>query len=256
VKSGNSTSTFGKGIFRTTRWSLILNSVDVQGPESRSALSELCKLYWYPLYAFARRSGYDASDAEDLTQSFFLHLLEKEAFNRVEREKGRFRSFLLVSFKNHMSVLRHKGLAAKRGGGCQVVSLDEEEAEHRYRLEPVDDLTPEKVFEARWATTLLSRVTSRLRDEYVVQGKAQAFDRLKLYLVKTDFEDVNSYRRVADELGLSVGGVKTVIFRLRKHFTALLREEVAQTLADPAEVDSELHSLCEALLAANNRVSE
>jgi DNA-directed RNA polymerase specialized sigma24 family protein len=158
--------------------------------------------------------------------------------------------------ENHISVLRQKGLAAKRGGGCQVVSLDEEDAEHRYRLEPVDDLTPDKVFDARWATTLLSRVTNRLRDEYVVQGKTLAFDRLKLYLVKTDYEDVNSYRRVADELGLSVGGVKTLIFRLRKHFTALLREEVAQTLADPAEVDSELHALCEALLAANNRVSE
>lgn len=256
MKAGTSTSTGGKGVFRTTRWSLILNSIDVQAPESRSALSELCKLYWYPLYAFARRSGYDASDAEDLTQSFFLHLLEKEAFSRVGPEKGRFRSFLLVSFKNHMSVLRHRGRAAKRGGGRQVVSLDEEDAEHRYRLESVDDLTPEKVFEARWATTLLSRVTSHLREEYVTQGRAQAFDRLKLYLVKSDYEDVNSYRRVADELGLSVGGVKTVIFRLRKRFTALLREEVAQTLLDPAEIDSELHALCEALLAADSRLSE
>jgi len=160
VKAGNSSSTGGKGVFQTTRWSLILNSVDVQAPECRTALSELCKLYWYPLYAFARRSGHDAADAEDLTQSFFLHLLEKEALSRVGPEKGRFRSFLLASFKNHMSVSRHRNHAAKRGGGFQVVSLDEEDAEHRYRLEPAAALTPEKIFDARWATTLLSRVTS------------------------------------------------------------------------------------------------
>jgi DNA-directed RNA polymerase specialized sigma24 family protein len=178
-----------------------------------------------------------------LTQSFFLHLLEKEAFWCVGPEKGRFRSFLLVSFKNHISVLRHKGLAAKRGGGCHVISLDEEGAEHRYRLEPVDDLSPEKAFEARWATTLMSRVTSRLREEYVAQGKAEVFDRLKVYLVKVDYEDANSYRSLADELGLDVGGVKTIIFRLRKHFAALLRQEVAQTLADPGEIDLELHAL-------------
>jgi RNA polymerase sigma factor (sigma-70 family) len=250
VKAGNSSSAGGDGVFRTTRWSLILNSVDVQAPKSRAALSELCKLYWYPLYAFARRSGHDAADAEDLTQSFFLHLLEKEAFTRVGPEKGRFRSFLLASFKNHMSVSWRKGRAAKRGGGCEVVSLDEEEAEYRYRVEPAEDLTPEKIFDARWATTLLARVTSRLREEYVKQGKTEIFERLKLYLVKADQEEVSSYRRVADELGLSVAGVKTLIFRLRKRFTAVLREEVAQTLVDPAEVDSELHALCEALLAA------
>jgi DNA-directed RNA polymerase specialized sigma24 family protein len=115
VKAGNSSSTGRKGVFQTTRWSLILNSVDGQAPECRTALSELCKLYWYPLYAFARRSGHDAADAEDLTQSFFLHLLEKEALSRVGPEKGRFRSFLLASFKNHMSVSRHRNRAAKRG---------------------------------------------------------------------------------------------------------------------------------------------
>jgi len=229
-----------------------LNSADVQAPESRAALSELCRLYWYPLYAFARRSGYDASDAEDLTQSFFLHLLEKEAFSRVGPEKGKFRSFLLASFKNHMSVSWYKGRAAKRGGGYQVVSLDTESAEHRYQLEPADDdLPPDRVFDARWATTLLSRVTTRLHEEYVSQGKGQTFGRLKVFLVKADYEDTNSYRQIAEELGLTAGGVKTLVFRLRKQFAAALREEVAQTLADPAEVDSELHALCDALLASS-----
>jgi len=250
VRKGNSSSADGKDLFRTTRWSLILNSVDVQAPESRAALSELCRLYWYPLYAFARRSGHDPSDAEDLTQSFFLHLLEKEAFSRVGREKGKFRAFLLASFKNHMSVSWHKGRAAKRGGGLQVVSLDTEDAEHRYQLEPADDLAPDRVFDARWAATLLSRVTTRLHEEYVRQGKGQTFERLKVFLVKADYEDMNSYRRIAEELGLTAGGVKTLVFRLRKHFAAVLREEVAQTLANPAEVDSELRALCNALLAS------
>jgi RNA polymerase sigma-70 factor (ECF subfamily) len=252
VKTGNSNSTGDEDAFRTTRWSLILNSVDVQAPESRRALSELCRLYWYPLYAFARRSGHEPSDAEDLTQSFFLHLLEKEAFGRVGPEKGKFRSFLLASFKNHISVSWHKGRAAKRGGGCQVVSLETESAEDRHQLEPAeDDLTPDRVFDARWATTLLSRVTTRLQEEYASQGKGQTFERLKVFLVKADYEDMNSYRQIADELGLTPGGVKTLVFRLRKHFAAMLREEVAQTLADPAEVDSELHALCDALLASS-----
>jgi DNA-directed RNA polymerase specialized sigma24 family protein len=149
----------------------------------------------------------------------------------------------------------HRSRAAKRGGGCQVVSLDAEDAEHRYRLEPADDLTPENAFDARWAMTLLSRVTSRLREEYVRQGKGHAFERLKVFLVKADYENTNSYRRIADELGLTVGGVKTLVFRLRKHFTAALREEVAQTLADPADIDSELHALCNALIASRDESS-
>jgi RNA polymerase sigma factor (sigma-70 family) len=247
---GKSSSPGGKGMFRTTRWSLILNSVDVQAPKSRAALSELCQLYWYPLYAFARRSGHDALDAEDLTQSFFLHLLEQEAFSRVGPEKGKFRSFLLASFKNHMSVSWRRGHAAKRGGGCQVVSLDAEDAENRYRLEPADDLTPEKVFDARWATALLSRVTGRLRAEYVRQGKGRTFERLKVFLVAADHENMRSYRQIADELGFTVGGVKTLVFRLRKDFTATLREEVSQTLVDPGDVVSELRELCDALLAS------
>jgi RNA polymerase sigma factor (sigma-70 family) len=252
VKEGNSSGNEG---FRTTRWSLILNSVDVQSPESRAALSELCRLYWYPLYAFARRRGYDAYDAEDLTQSFFLHLLEKEAFSRAGPEKGRFRSFLLASFKNHIFVSRRKDRAAKRGGGYQIVSLDVEVAEQRYLLEPAPNHDAEKMFDARWASTLLSRVTSRLRDKYVEAGKEQIFDRLKVFVVKTGFEDSN-YEQFAQDLGLSAGAVKMLIFRLRRHFTLLLREEVAQTLADPREVDAELHALCEAFLAANERAIE
>jgi RNA polymerase sigma factor (sigma-70 family) len=255
VNTGNPSSIGGKGMFRTTRWSMILSAVDVQGPESRAALSELCNLYWYPVYAFARRSGHNASDAEDLTQSFFLYLLEKEAFKRVGPEKGRFRSFLLAAFKNHISTFLKRGRAAKRGGGCEVVSLDAEDAEHRYRLEPADDLTPEKAFDARWAATILSRVTSRLREEYVRQGKGQTFERLKMFLVKADFDRMNSYQGIAEELGLTVGGVKTMVFRLRKHFTATLRQEVAQTLDDPAEVDSELRALCDALLASRGQSS-
>jgi len=255
VKTGSYSSTGGRGTFRTTRWSLILNSVDVQTPESQEALSELCKLYWYPLYAFARRCGHDALDAEDLTQSFFLHMLEKEAFSRVGPEKGRFRSFLLASFRNYMSVAWRRSRTAKRGGGCVVVPLDAEDAEDRYQLELTDDLTAERIFDAGWARTLLSRVTCRLREEYDRQGKGQTFERLKMFLVKADNEQVNSYRRIADELGLTVGGVKTQVFRLRRHFSAALRQEVVQTLTDPADVDPELHALCNALLASGGESS-
>lgn len=233
---------------------MVLNSVDVQTPESRAALSELCKIYWYPLYAFARRSGHDAVDAEDLTQSFFLHLIEKGALKHVDPDKGRFRSFLLASFKNHMTVLWQKGQAQKRGGGLQVISLDLQDAEQRYRFEPAHDLTADKFFDAQWAATLLSRATNRLHDHYAKAGRRRIFERLKVFLVKVEFQDADSYPKLADELDVTVGGVKTMIFRLRRLFASLLREEVAQTLNDPAEVDGELHALCEALLAANDRV--
>jgi RNA polymerase sigma factor (sigma-70 family) len=253
MKTKKSSPARGKCAFDTTRWNLILNSVDAQAPESRTALSELCKRYWYPVYAFARRSGHDVLDAEDLTQSFFLYLLEKEAFSRVGPEKGKFRSFLLASFKNHMSASRRRAQAMKRGGGCEVVSLDAHDAELRYRHEPVDELTPERIFDARWATTLLSRVTERLREEYVTQGRGRTFERIKMFLVKTDNADINSYRQVAHELGMTAGGVKTLVFRLRKRFTAVLREEVAQTLVNPAEIDSELSALCDALIISGGR---
>ena len=239
-----------KGLFCTTKWSLIARSADIRTPESQTALAELCTLYWYSLYAFARRSGHDVHTAEDLTQGFFLHLLEHKTFDQVNRAKGRFRSFLLASFKHYMSVVWHRNHAAKRGGCEKIVSLDAENAEHRYGLEAVDDLTADKVFEARWAETLLARTTNRLRDDYIKAGKERIFSRLQMFLLHAGSEEENSYQSIAEEFGLTASGAKTLIFRLRKRFAALLREEVANTLMDPADVESELHALCEALLTA------
>jgi len=147
-----------------------------------------------------------------------------------------------------MSVAWHRAHAVKRGGRCQFISLDAESGEQRYRLEPVYDLSAEKVFDARWAETLMARATSRLRDDYVNAGRERIFARLRMFLLEANYEDSNSYRHIAQEFGLSVAGVKTLIFRMRKRFSAILREEVADTLLDPADVDSELHALCDALL--------
>jgi RNA polymerase sigma-70 factor (ECF subfamily) len=245
-----------KGAFPTTRWSLILSSRDLQSARSSAALAELCNAYWYPLFAFARRTGHDIHDAEDLVQGFFLHLLSKKALDQVGREKGRFRSFLLASFKNYMSVARSREHAAKRGGEHRLISLDLQHAEASYGDEPIDQLTPERAFDARWAKVLLARVTSRVRQEYVADGKGNLFELLKSFLVTAAEPDADSYQQTAQALGINVGAVKSQIFRLRRHFTALLRKEIAQTLLDPKDVNAEMHALCDALVSAGGRLAE
>jgi DNA-directed RNA polymerase specialized sigma24 family protein len=256
LKAGRDKSDNQAGLFRTTRWSLILSSISIQAPESRAALAELCKLYWYPLYAFARRSGFESSDAEDLTQSFFLHLLEKKALDCATPLKGRFRSFLLASFKNYMSVARHRNHAAKRGGNIQTISLDAMDREFSHELESNAGVSAETIFDARWASTLLERAQARLREEYFQHGRGNSFDRLKIFLTDAEAGSANAYEMAAEQLGLTIAGIKTLVFRLRKRFSALVRDEVAQTVRDPSEIDAELHSLCEALLSAQSHASE
>jgi RNA polymerase sigma factor (sigma-70 family) len=241
--------------FHTTRWDVVLNSGDVDSPDFGKALAELCSIYWYPLYEFARYKGLSEHDAQDLTQSFFLHLLEKRSLKEVHPEKGRFRSFLLASFQNHISVYRQRAGAAKRGGRCDLISLDEQPPHERDRLEPTDDLTGEIVFDAHWAKFLLERVTIRLAEEYRSAGKARVFERLRNYLSIVGGEDAESYEEAAQELGLSVGGARTHVCRLRKRFSTLLRNEVAQTVLDPSEIDAEIHALYEALVATEGRLS-
>jgi RNA polymerase sigma factor (sigma-70 family) len=254
VKTGGDNAVNRAGLFRTTRWSLILGSIDIQTPGSKTALTDLCNLYWYPLYVFARRTGFDGPDAEDLTQSFFLYLLEKKSLGRVTPDKGRFRSFLLASFKNHISNVWRRDQAAKRGGNCQVVSMDLEKGEIEYTRGQVDDVTAEKIYDARWAITLLDRAKNRLFEEYVGNNKRRIYERLKSFLTSTDIEEANSYQKIGQELGITVAGVKTLVFRLRRRFAALLREEVGHTVADPSEIDAELHTLCEALVTAESRL--
>jgi DNA-directed RNA polymerase specialized sigma24 family protein len=196
-----------------------------------------------PLYAFARRRGHSPPDAQDLTQGFFLHVLEHRVLGQVDRLKGKFRSFLLACFQNYLSVEKQRARAVKRGGQCQLVSLDLETAENRYRLEPADFLTAEKIFEARWALTLLEQAMTSLRQEYVTRGKESAFDTLRVFVGIMESEPEDSYEKAAKALGVGVGTVKTLIYRLRKRYMAVVREEVARTVSNSAEVEGEIRAL-------------
>ena len=231
-----------------------MRAAQSQADGGQSALAELCRLYWYPLYIFARRRGYSPDDAQDLTQGFFLHLLERRALTGVDRLKGKFRSFLLASFQNHISDAVDRARRLKRGGDREFVQLDAEEAEERYRLEPVESLTAEKIFDARWAMTVLQEALKKLREEYSIAGKASTFEALRVFLDPNSSVAPPSYDEVADRLGLGTGGIKTLIHRMRKRYTALLREEVGRTVSDPADINEEIHALCDALVASEGRL--
>ena len=245
-----------KGVvrFRTTRWTVVMISAQSQAREGRAAFAELYQLYRYPLYAFARRAGHSPEDAQDLTQGFFLHLLEHRALTHVDRLKGKFRSFLLASFQNYLSVEARRDRRLKRGGDYEFVSLDLESAESRYRLEPVDYLTAETIFDARWAMTLLDRAMTLLRHEYAAHGKASTFETLMVFLGRSDSNSTLSYEEAANVLGVGMGAVRTLIHRLRKQYTYLLREEVARTVSEPIDIPGEIHALCDALIAAEGRL--
>ena len=251
VKEGCAAKNVG---FQTTRWSVIVSAADRTNPKNEEALAQLCAHYWYPIYAFARRSGYDAHDSQDLTQSFFQHLLEQNALNRATPARGRFRTFLLASFQNHISHAREKARAVKRGGGQQHLSLDAETAEDRYGHEPADCLTAEKIFEARWAMEVLAETIRRLGKEYASLGKRAVFEALKSFLDPINAKTPPSYEQASSALQISLGAVKTLIHRLRKRFIALLREEVGRTVSDPAEIDQELRAFCAALIASEGRL--
>jgi RNA polymerase sigma factor (sigma-70 family) len=244
----------GGGQFHTTRWTLVLISAQSQVEGGKTALAELCRLYWYPLYAFARRRGRSPHDAQDLTQGFFMHLLEHRALTQVDRLKGKFRSFLLASFQNYLANELQRTRSLKRGGKNLIISLDWEEGETRYRLEPADYLTAEKIYEARWAMTLLHHVLAQLHKQYIAQGKAAIFEELQPFVRLGDASRVPSYEEVAIKMNIGVPAVKTLIHRLRKQYTTILREEVGRTVSDPAEIDVEIHSLCDALIAAEGRM--
>ena len=232
----------------------MLLSAQSQAPGSQAALAELCRIYWYPIYSFVRRRGHSPEDAQDLTQSFFLHLLDHKALGQVSPLKGKFRSFLLASLQNYLSDEADRARCLKRGGNIEFVSLDMRFAEDRYRLAPLDFLTADKVFDARWAMILMDEAMDRLRKEYGGQGKTSVFETLKPFIDPINSKAALSYADVADMLQVPVGSVKKLIFRLRKRYASLLREEVARTVSDLGEVDEEIHSLCEALIVTEGRL--
>ena len=214
----------------------------------------MCRIYWYPIYAFVRGRGTSPEDAQDLTQGFFLHLLSHKALRQVSPTKGKFRSFLVASLQNYLSDAADSARCLKRGRNLEFVPLDTKLAEEDYRLAPLESLSAEKIFDARWATSLLGEAMGRLREEYSAEGKSSTFETLKPFIDPINSGAAICYERVADVLQVSVGSIKTLIYRLRKRYASLLREEVARTVCDPREVDEEIHFLCEALIAAEGRL--
>ncbi len=226
---------------RTTRWSVVLAGAKAAPPERRAALEELARTYWYPLYAYARRRGNGSDEAADLTQGFFAAWLERGDVARADPARGKFRAYLLTSFQHFLSSQREHARARKRGGGRLHLSLDAGDAETRYGREPIERETPERAFERAWVRELLARTFQRLRAEQERIGRAALFDRLRPALAAED--DAPRFAQVASELGMSENAVKVAAHRLRKRFGELLRQEVADTLGDPAEVEAELASL-------------
>jgi RNA polymerase sigma factor (sigma-70 family) len=232
----------GQPLFTTTHWSVVLTAARPEAPEAAAALESLCRTYWYPLYAYVRREGHNPADAQDLTQGFFASLLARNSLLRVAPEKGKFRSFLLASMRHFLSDQRDRARTAKRGGGQEALSLDAQEAEERYRLEPVDRLDAEKIYERRWVMTLLEQALIRLRDESAAAGKAELYEHLRSFVAG---DQEITCGEVAAEVGLSESAVKSAVHRLRLRYRELVREEIARTVGDPTEIDTEIHYLIE-----------
>jgi DNA-directed RNA polymerase specialized sigma24 family protein len=231
--------------FRPTHWSVVREAGQRDSPRAAEALEKLCRSYWFPLYAYVRRKGYAVEEAEDLTQEFFLQILEKEFLSRADRAKGKFRSFLLGALEHFLAKEWRRAHRQKRGGGRKLISLDAQPAESRYRLEPFHELTAEKVYNQSWALTLLEQAVTALKAEWVGGGKGQLFEELKCRLHGEAGEE--PYAELAQRLGMTEGALRMAVLRMRKRYGELLRAEIAQTVADPAEVDGEIRFLFAAL---------
>lgn len=240
-----SAATPGGRVFATTRWTVVLQAGGPTSVGSAAALEQLCRTYWYPLYSFARRSGVSPHDAEDLTQAFFVFLLDNDTIARADRERGRFRNFLLGAFKNFHANERAYRAAAKRGGGKTIVSLDDLRAENRYQHEPKSDLSPERLYDQKWAASLLDQVMQSLRVEYTSLGKGALFDVLRSVVWGSG--QTAGYEALARQCGLTEGAFKVAVHRLRTRFKECLHQVVSQTVASPGDIEDELRHLLAAL---------
>jgi RNA polymerase sigma-70 factor (ECF subfamily) len=245
----------GAGIFVTTRWSLILSGADSNGDadKARNSLAELCRVYWRPVFSFVGRRGYSTEDAQDLTQDFFVMMLESDWLQHADEGRGRFRSFLLKSLQNFLNHAREKTHALKRGGAVQFVSWDDWMAEAPSQLsvspKALETLPAERLFDLRWAATVVEHALRRLGEECEAKGRRRLFDALRGHLTaeRTD----TCYADLAKSLGVAENVIKKQLHNLRERYRWLLRSEVAQTVADPADVDAEIRHLCAALAAAS-----
>jgi RNA polymerase sigma-70 factor (ECF subfamily) len=231
--------------FQTTHWPIILRARDDNDTAARESLASLCASYWYPLYAFIRSRGSTSSEAEDLTQEFFFRFLERHALSRVEPAAGKFRSFLLACLKNFLANERERAQTQRRGGGRTIVSLDGAQAETRYSVEPADSLTPERLYERRWAFAVLERTMNALRREYGAEQKSELFEQLQGFLPCG--HGSASRAELAAKRGVSVGAIDVAVHRLRQRFGALLRAQVAETVSAEAEIDEEIRHLISVL---------
>ncbi len=234
-------------IFHTTRWTLVLAAGRPGGVVADEAFGELCSAYWFPLYAYVRRRGHGKEDAEDLTQAFFARLLQSREFSGLDADKGRFRAYLLASLKNFLANHHDRSMTRKRGGGVIHFPLDWQDADSRFQIADTSGPSPDVAFDREWALALLERVVPRLREEFAAEGKAERFDQLKGFLTLGKGEV--SYAEPAAELGMSESALRVAVHRMRKRYRQLLRDEVAQTLSDPAMVAEELSVLLGAFTA-------
>jgi RNA polymerase sigma factor (sigma-70 family) len=236
------TTATGPADFRSTHWSVVLAANQPDSPESRKALARLCETYWYPVYIFIRRRGHDPDDAKDLTQELFARLIEKQFLEAVDQEKGRFRSFLLTCVKRLLNKEWKKAQTLKRGGEYTFVPLDDAVAEARYGAEPADGMSPEKLFERRWALTLLEQTLEQLKAEHARAGKTVQFDALEVFLSGSK-EPANSYGEIGAQIGMTEGAARQAAFRMRGRFGELLRARLSAEVASPAELEAEMMHL-------------
>jgi RNA polymerase sigma-70 factor (ECF subfamily) len=241
ISGSNSRTSANSDIFATTHWTVVVAAGRGHSQEAEAALEELCRTYWYPLYVYVRRQAPTREDAEDLTQAFFARFLERNYLEKLTSQNGKFRAFLLAALKHFLANEWDRAHRQKRGGGVAPLSLDWQQADAKYQIDPADNLSPDKLYDRMWAVTLLERVLARLHEENATGEKARTFERLKPFLMI----GVNSipYADAAKQLDLSEGAVRVAVHRFRRRYRELLRDEIGQTLSDAAQIEEEMRTL-------------